>query len=43
MKETSISLMKDIVYIIGDIIYNDPPLIMPDGEKYAEPERSLGA
>ena len=33
-------LMKDIVYMIGDIIYNDPPFIMPDGEKYAEPERN---
>ena len=33
-------LLKDIVYIIGDIIYNDPPLLMPDGEKYAEPERN---
>lgn len=33
-------LLKDIVYMIGDIIYNDPPLIMPDGEKYAEPKRN---
>lgn len=33
-------LLKDIVYMIGDIIYNDPPLLMPDGERYAEPERN---
>lgn len=32
-------LLNDIAYIVEDVIYNDPPKLMANGEEYAKPER----
>ena len=32
-------LLNDMAYIVGDVIYNNPPKVMANGEEYAKPER----
>lgn len=38
-KAILVLLLSDMTYILGDIVNNNPPTILPNGEKYAIPER----